>query len=304
MPYCVNCGKDYEKQPSICMNCFLDPAILEVRVDQKLHQLAFSNFGSGGDFSYFGERTCLALSVTILAILAFIIGTISFGLFFVMVVLALVNLKISNIRSRGSMIRLSADNFPDLYRLMKVVCYRLKVPLLPVYIHQEREYNAYTQGFLRDAWVVLNSELVEDFTPLELTFVLGHEAAHVKRRHTTWLTLMSPASNISTALVSGIVRTVFNFWSLKCEHTADRGGLLAVRDFDAAISALLKLAAGLQMAAKTDWKKLIAEHEEKDSILLKATELLGTHPFPVRRIKEVYEFSRTEKYRSLLRDRQ
>jgi Zn-dependent protease with chaperone function len=184
--------------------------------------------------------------------------------------------------------------------MVNVICYRLKIPLSPVYIQQNEDYNAYTMGFLGKAWVVVNSSLVEDFLPTELAFVIGHEFAHIKKRHTTWLTIMSPASNISVSIVSNFVRIIFNLWSLKCEHTADRGGLLAIRNVDSAISALAKLVAGKTLGEKMDWQKMVRDHESKDNFLLKASELLGTHPFPVKRIKEVYTFSQSQKYRLIL----
>jgi Zn-dependent protease with chaperone function len=236
----------------------------------------------------------------ILAILSVIFGMLSFGLFFLVIFISLINLVIINIRNRGQLVQINSETFPDLYRMVKVICYRLKIPLSPVYIQQNEDYNAYTMGFLGKAWVVVNSSLVEDFLPTELAFVIGHEFAHIKKRHTTWLTIMSPASNISVSIVSNFVRIIFNLWSLKCEHTADRGGLLAIRNVDSAISALAKLVAGKTLGEKMDWQKMVRDHESKDNFLLKASELLGTHPFPVKRIKEVYTFSQSQKYRLIL----
>jgi Zn-dependent protease with chaperone function len=197
------------------------------------------------------------------------------------------------------MIELTGENFPDLFRMVKLICYRLKAPLLPVYIRQDQDYNAHTQGFLGNAWVVVNSSLIDDFTPGELAFIIGHEFAHIKRRHTTWLTLMSPASgNISSQLLGSLIRTIFNLWSLKCEHTADRGGLIAVRSMEDAAGALIKVAAGQKLSSQVDWRQALKEHDKRDGFLMKAAELLGTHPFPINRIKEIYMFSESRKYKA------
>ena len=174
------------------------------------------------------------------------------------------------------------------------------MPLLPVYIIQDQNYNAYTQGFLSDAWVVLNSGTVEDFTPEELAFVIGHEVAHVKKKHTTWLTLMSPASGILSSMISLVMRPIFNLWSLKCEFTADRGGLIATRSIDSAATALVKLSTGAKLVSQVDWKGLLKDYKNQETLSTRLTELLGTHPFPINRIKELWSFSKSKTFSCLL----
>lgn len=297
MPYCVNCGVQYNGIVSICGQCYLDPTILERTIDEKLKLFTIpSGRINDIDFAYFGERTSLFFSILVLIVVSAILGTLSFGIFILMVVFSIINLRIESIRNRGLMIQVSPDNLPDMFNISKVVCYRLRIPLLPVYIYQSPTYNAFTKGFLGHAWVVLHTSLIDRFSREEIAFIMGHEFAHIKRRHTTWLTLMSPASNVSVSILSGLIRTIFNLWSLKTEHTADRGGLLAIRELPAAIGALMKLATGATMAYPVDWKSLIREHEKKETFFVKAAEVLGTHPFPINRIKEVLAFSESKSY--------
>jgi Zn-dependent protease with chaperone function len=275
----------------------MDPRITEANIDNRLK--TFSNMrpdNKSFDFSYFGERTSLFFSFIILIILTIVLGLVSFGLFFVIIFLSLINLFVRSIRNKGQLVQVNSNNFPDLFRLVKVICYRLKLPLSPVYIVQNQDYNAYTMGFMGQAWVVVNSSIIEDFSPMEIAFVLGHEFAHIKKRHTTWLTIMSPASNTPVSLISSCVRIIFNLWSLKCEHTADRGGLIAVGNIDPAISALVKLATGKRLSTNVDWQKIVKDHESRDNIILKASELLGTHPFPAKRMKELYTFSQSKRF--------
>jgi len=297
MPYCVNCGVQYNGVVSICGQCYLDPTILERTIDEKLKSFTIqSGRRNDIDFAYFGERTSLFFSISVLIVVSAILGTLSFGIFVGMVVFSIISLRIASFRNRGLMIQVSPMNFPHLFNISKIVCYRLRIPLLPVYIHQSPEYNAYTNGFFGHAWVVLHTGLIDSFSHAEIAFVMGHEFAHIKRRHTTWLTLMSPASNVSVSILSGLIKTIFNLWSLKCEYTADRGGLLTTREVSVAINSLIKLVVGASMASQVDWKSLIREHEKKETFFVKAAEVLGTHPFPINRIKEVLAFSESKAY--------
>lgn len=302
MPFCVNCGVQCIPATTICNHCFLDPTILERSIDEKLKTFTLSSaLIDNIDFSYFGERTSLLFAILTLVFISVVFGALSFGLFFLLILISILNLFVTSLRNRGLMIQATSENFPQLFNLSKVACYRLRVPLLPVYIRQNPEYNAYTQGFLVHGWVVLNHGLLDSFSPEEIAFIMGHEFAHVKRRHTTWLTLMSPGSNVCIPLLPGLLRVIFNLWSLKCEHTADRGGLLVTRNISASVGALVKLATGSQMASQVDWNSLIREHEQKESILTKAAEILGTHPFPMNRIKELFVFNESKTYLKLIK---
>lgn len=302
MPFCVNCGTEYNQlERSFCRTCFLDPAILEADIDRKLKSF---NLISGNintvDFACFGERTSLLFSVLFLIFISVTLGTISFGLFVVVLAISISNLYIASFRNKGLMLQVGQHYLPSLYNISRTVCYRLQIPLLPVYIRQNSEFNAYTQGFFGNSWVVLHSGVIENLSLQEISFILGHEFAHIKRKHTTWLTLMSPASNISISILSSLVRLIFNFWSLKCEHTADRGGLIAVRDVSVATTTLMKLATGDAMLSQIDLQRIIKEHEARETPFQQATQLLGSHPFPIKRIKEVLAFSESKTYHRAL----
>lgn len=183
-----------------------------------------------------------------------------------------------------------------MFRLGKVAAYRLKLALAEIYVSQDPNYNAYTQGFHRYGFIVLNSGLVKDFQPPELLFVIGHEMGHIKRLHTTWLTLLNPARiGGGRFLLAPLMRTIFNLWSVKAEYTADQGGLIACIDVEAVSRALLKLSGGLAVDQEVDLHA-IDPVNEKWGVLHDLVEYLGDHPFLQNRVRHVVHYASSPEF--------
>ena len=293
MSYCVNCAKEYAEASGICPNCHSDQRIpneiIEVVLSRnkarppKPHDLKFG---------FPGEKSALILSVVIALILAAILGTISFGLFLVVLIVSLIGLKLNHISTQKNMIRVSEDNFKDIFILAKLAAFRLNLGTPEVYVVHDPQYNAYTMGFYKYGFVVLNSKLVSDFKPSQLMYVIGHELGHMKRYHTTWLSLLNPAKAGSAKFVfAPVMRVIFNVWSVKAEYTADQAGLIACKDLDAAIGSLLKIAGGEDVEKEVDYTKIARPQGEAAELLSGVAEYLGTHPFIENRINQLKDFS-------------
>jgi Zn-dependent protease with chaperone function len=290
MPFCVNCGTKQIANKSICQKCWLDPSLNKKVIDYFLTENRINQTKNRKiKISYPGEKTSLYLSFFVLFILIIILNILSFGIFVIFLLYALFSLIWTGLKNKKVMLQASENNFKELFNLSKVICYRLGIPLSPIYIMRSQDYNAYTQGFFDKTWIVISSAIMDDFSPTEIGFILGHEYTHIRSRHTTWLTIMSPASSGTSSFISKVIGICFNLWSLKCEYTADRGGIIAIRDGEAGIKTLLKLCAGHKSTLALNWADIVKSNKD-DNIIEKAIELMGTHPFPINRIKKIYLF--------------
>jgi Zn-dependent protease with chaperone function len=296
MNYCVNCGSSYERPSGICSICYSEQLIPNEIIELELSRNKnIPPSPHNPMFSFPGEKAALTLSICISIIIAIILGTVSFGLFFAILLMNLIYLKISHISSQKNMFRSSEDSFKTIFKLGKVGAYRLKIPLPEIYITQDDEYNAYTKGFYKYGFIVLNSSMVNDFTPEELLFVIGHEMGHMKKYHTTWLNLTNPArSGGAKFIFAPVMRYIFNIWSVKAEYTADQGGLIACKSLRSAVTAFLKMAGGHNIKDQIDINKIMQPGDQNDQIFSSFLEYFGTHPFIENRIKQLINLS-TEK---------
>jgi Zn-dependent protease with chaperone function len=293
MSYCVNCGKGYDKPSGICPSCCTDQLVPNEIIDSELlRSKNKSSYSEGLNFGFPGEKAALTLSIIISIAIAVVLGMISFGLFFVFLIISLILLKINHLSSQKNMIRASESNFKNVFKLAKAAAYRLNIPLPEVYITENPQYNAYTMGFYKYGFIVINSSMIRDFKPDELLFVIGHEMGHMKKFHTTWLNLLSPARVGGARFIfAPIMQIIFNVWSVKAEFTADQAGLIACKNINSATISLLKLAGGPEVEKEVDIEKITNAREEQEEILSGMVEYFGTHPFIENRIRQLVTFS-------------
>lgn len=300
MSYCVNCGTAYAKPSGICPTCYLDQSIPEEIMDFELSKRRGRPIEPHDiDFGYPGEKAALTLAIGLSLVIAAVLGAISWGLFFAILVLSLVHIRLRHLQLKKNAIPVSERSFRTIHRLAKVAAYRLKLPLPDIYVIQDHSYNAYTSGFFGYGFLVLNSALVQDFQPSELLFVIGHELGHMKRYHTTWLTLLEPArAGGARFFLAPLMHIIFNVWSVKAEYTADQAGLIASNDLHAASTALLKLAGGSQVEKEVDFSPVGSNEESGAEIVSGLIEYLGTHPFIQNRVKHLVAFASSSQFRS------
>ncbi len=295
MNYCVNCGKEYDKPSGVCLSCYSDQIMPNEVIDLELSGYkGKSRQPDSLNFGFPGEKAALTLSIIISVIIAIILGAVSFGLFFVILLINLMYLKINHLSSQKNMIRVSENSFKNIFKLAKIAAYSLNISLPEVYITENPQYNAYTMGFYKYGFIVINSSMVRDFKPPELLFVIGHELGHMKKFHTTWLNLMHPAKAGSASfLFAPIMQIIFNVWSVKAEFTADQAGLIACKDVNSAAICLLKLAGGTEVEKEVDISKISNPQGEQEEILSGMVEYFGTHPFIENRVRQLINFSST-----------
>lgn len=200
----------------------------------------------------------------------------------------------------GNGVKVSEKQFPEIYALCKQAAARLSMSMPQVFVVQDKSLGAFAAGFLGKKYIKLNSALVQEMTPEELNFIIGHEFAHIKCNHTNLLVLTSAQGARGVPWLSQALHLLYQFWSRKGEYTCDRGGLLACRNEPAAVAALAKLAVGSELFKQLNIDEFLGQHMdiEQDEVA-KLSEVFGTHPFLLRRIKAIVDFHNSEQYRQL-----
>ena len=227
--------------------------------------------------------------------------------------------RLLRVQLTGSNLRVTADNFPAIHDAARAAADILDLPKLPeIYIAAGGEINAFTAG-VEKTIVVLTSAAVDHLSDDELFFVVAHELGHIKSGHVLYYQIaefvpvlgniiggvtLGIGSAVSTALEVALLN-----WKRMSEFTADRAGLLATQDVNAAIATMMKIA-GLPQKAygsinSEDFLAQAREFEALDTDTLswvaKGLSVMGQqHPWTVMRASEFLKWTDSGDYERVL----
>ena len=227
--------------------------------------------------------------------------------------------RVLRVQLTGSYLRVGPDSFPDVHRMVESACAMLDLPKRPeVYIAAGDQINAFTAGVERTI-VVLTAGAVDRLGDDELFFVVAHEIGHIKSGHVLYYQIAefmpvigevigSATFGIGELLSTGLQMALLH-WKRTSEFTADRAGLLACQDVEAAWSALIKIA-GLpdryrDRSNSADFLQQAREFDAlgNDALGWVAKALAGagqTHPWTVLRAKQLLEWIESGAYERVL----
>jgi Zn-dependent protease with chaperone function len=227
--------------------------------------------------------------------------------------------RLLRVQLTGSHLRVTADNFPTVHDQVRAACDVLDLPKRPeIYIAAGGDINAFTAG-VDHTIIVLNAGAVDLLSDDELFYVIGHEVGHIKSGHVLYYQIAeflpviaeiigAATFGIGEILGAGLQVALLN-WKRMSEFTADRAGLLACQDANAAITAMMKIAGLPQKCyAAANPEDFIAQARaftamdaEKLNWFAKWMSAMGqSHPWTVMRASECLSWIDTGAYEKVL----
>ena len=185
---------------------------------------------------------------------------------------------------RGSAVRLSQRQFPDIYAVKEDFARRLHLKRNPeIYLMSGNGVlNAFAASTFGYDFVVIHSELFSNTYEKNkdaLAFIIGHELGHLRLGHTRlWYQL-------STAYVDR-VPLLGDFLSRAREYSCDRHGAYVAPQGE---EGLVLLAAGRYVYKQVDVEELLEQARRFQGFWPVVAQLPQSHPFAVRRVKALYD---------------
>jgi Zn-dependent protease with chaperone function len=185
---------------------------------------------------------------------------------------------------RGSAVRLSRRQFPDIYAVKDDFARRLELRREPeIYLMSGNgTLNAFAASTFGYDFVVIHSELFSNTYEKNkdaLAFIIGHELGHLRLGHTRLWYQLSTAYVDRVPLLKG-------FLSRAREFSCDRhGAYLAPRGEEG----LVLLAAGRYVYKEVDVGELLEQAQRFQGFWPVVAQLPQSHPFTVRRLKVLYD---------------
>jgi Zn-dependent protease with chaperone function len=213
------------------------------------------------------------------------------------------------VQCTGSNIQVTKNNFPRLHETFAHAVDTLDLPVKPrLYFELGADINSYATG-VENPIVILSSESVDRMTDDELLFIMGHELGHIKSNHVLYQNMGEVIPilgsyigqvtfGVGNVLSLGLTLALQN-WKRMAQFTADRAGLLACQNYDAAVSAMIKIA-GLPLKyydknitedfiqQAKDFHEL--DYESLSKIAKVMATLTATNPWTVQRAAELNRF--------------
>ena len=186
--------------------------------------------------------------------------------------------------TRGSAVRLSRRQFPDIYALKEDFAQRLGLRRDPeIYLMSGNgTLNAFAASTFGYDFVVIHSELFSNTYEKNkeaLAFIVGHELGHLRLGHTRlWYQL-------STAYVDR-VPLLGKFLSRAREFSCDRHGAYLAPQGE---QGLVLLAAGRYVYKEVDVEELLEQARQFRGMWPIVAQLPQSHPFTVRRLKVLHD---------------
>ena len=180
---------------------------------------------------------------------------------------------------KGTGVKITAQQFPDLKARIDACCARLDVEQVPdAYLLQMGGvFNAFATRFFGQHFIVLYSDVVDalEEKPDAINFYIGHELGHIKRKHLRWATLLAPAAALPLLGAA---------YARAREYTCDRHGFHACDDLASAQLGLAALAAGGKRWRDMSISNYVAQARESSGFWMSFHELVGDYPWLVKRM--------------------
>ena len=227
--------------------------------------------------------------------------------------------KMEIVRLTGSNYLVTEANLPHVYNALHEVCRVLDLHKVPPLYIEPGGINAYTIG-TKTPIICLSSGCLSLLSCDELLYTLGHEVGHIKSSHFQYHSMasyfMGGAGTVASILTLGIsdlftpaIEAPMLAWYRKSELTADRAGLLACQNPEAAFTFFTKLAGyPLKYYSCINTKDILAQarafedldNDSYNQFAKFANIFDSSHPWTIMRARELDKWIESGRYRSIL----
>ncbi|MEM1350551.1 MAG: M48 family metallopeptidase [Myxococcota bacterium] len=208
----------------------------------------------------------------------------------------------------GQSVRLSRRQNPEIYDITAQCARALDIAMPTVYVNNAVTVNAATYGTDSEAFIMLDSGLVDWLEPEELLFVIGHECGHLQNNHVVFNTALAFLNQALSGYAKWTVAPAtlaLLAWSRRAEITCDRAGLVCCMDERVALRAMLKVTVvSRKIFEQLDLDEYLEQLSDLQQGMGRFEELTNSHPYMPKRVKALQLFAQSAYYRGLHGERE
>ncbi len=202
----------------------------------------------------------------------------------------------------GSAVKVTDQQYPRVYEAAKVAGAALRVRVPPVFAAPSSSIKVKVLGTEDAPHLIVNLDLAEKLDDTELVAAIAHELAHVQNGHILYATALHYLTNQAVFFVRWVIQPAImtlQAWSRRAEVTCDRAALLAVKDLDKVLAAMVKLELGLEKGSAFNAAEYLKSVPDVKKGVGRFAEMFRSHPYVPKRVQALKLFADSALYASL-----
>lgn len=200
----------------------------------------------------------------------------------------------------GTAIKVSDQQYPRVFEAAKAAGAALRVRVPVIFASPTSSIKCKVLGTDDAPHLIVNLELAEKLDDTELIAAIAHELAHIQNGHILYTTALHYLNNSAAFFVRWIIQPAImtlQAWSRRAEVTCDRASLLAVRDLDKTLQALVRIELGLEKGSAFNAEEYLrALPDVKKGGIGRLAEGFRSHPYVPKRVQALRLFAESALY--------
>ena len=199
----------------------------------------------------------------------------------------------------GTAVKVTDQQYPRVFEAAKAAGAALHVKVPPVFAAPTGSIKVKVLGTEDAPHLIVNLELAETLDETELLAAIAHELAHVQNGHILYATALHYLQHSAAFFIRWVVQPAImtlQAWSRRAEVTCDRASLLAVRDLDKTLQAMVKLELGVDKGSAFSAEEYLKELPELKKGIGRYAELFRSYPYVPKRVQALRLFAGSALY--------
>ncbi len=199
----------------------------------------------------------------------------------------------------GSAVKVTDQQYPRVYHAAKAAGAALRVSVPSVFAAPSDTIKVAVLGTEDAPHLIVNLQLAERLDDTQLIAAIGHELGHIQNGHIFYATALHYLRHSAAFYVRWVVQPAImtlQAWSRRAEVTCDRAALLAVRDLDKTLQALVAIELGLDRGAAFSPEDYLKAVPDAKRGLGRYAELFRSHPQLPKRVQALRLFAGSAMY--------
>ncbi len=199
----------------------------------------------------------------------------------------------------GTAVKVTDQQYPRVWQAAKIAGAALRVRVPSVFAAPTSAIKVKVLGTEDAPHLIVNLELAEKLDETQLVAAIAHELAHIQNGHIFYATALHYLSTSAAFFVRWVVQPAImtlQAWSRRAEITCDRAALLAVKDLDRVLQAMVALELGVDQGSAFNAEEYLRTVPDVKRGIGRYAELFRSHPYLPKRVQALRLFAGSAMY--------